>query len=108
MENERFFNVGLGVFVFEPERFEHVRIFNFFLGRNRVLRFCRGAFAEHLRFVSQKGGALVEERVDLAIELPHAPAATQCFGLVKLPRLLACYRKQPDVSGPGERKLRSS
>jgi len=29
MQNERFFNFGLGILIFEAEKFEHVRIFDF-------------------------------------------------------------------------------
>ena len=106
MQDERFFNVGLGVFVLESEELEHVWVFDLFFGRERVFRLCRSTFGEHLRFIPGKSGALVEERIDLAIELPHAPAAAQRFGLVKLSRLFAFHREQPDVGRPWEKKPR--
>src|SRR5439155_18500349 len=43
MQNERLFDVGLGVFIFESEKLEDVRIFDFFLGRDRVFVFRGGA-----------------------------------------------------------------
>ena len=106
MQNERFFNLGLGIFVFESEELEHVRVFDFFFRRNRVFRLCRSALAEHFCFVSRQRGPLVEERIDLAIELPNAPAAAQRFGLVKFSRRFAGYGKKPDVSRPRQREMR--
>ena len=86
MPDERFFDVGLGVFVLEAEKFEDVWIFDFFLRRDRIFGFCLRALGEHFRFVSRRRRALVEERIDLAIELAHAPAAAERFGLVELSR----------------------
>jgi hypothetical protein len=77
--------------ILESEKFEHVGIFDFFLRRDRVFAFCCSAFGEHLCFVARKRGAFVKQRIDLAIELSHAPAAAQRFGFVKLSRLLSSY-----------------
>ena len=62
MQNERFFNLGLGIFVFESEELEHVRVFDFFFRRNRVFRLCRSALAEHFCFVSRQRGPLYRSR----------------------------------------------
>ena len=91
MQNQRFFDVGLGIFFLEPEELENVRVFDFFLGRERVFGFCGSAFAEHFRFVPRKRGALVKQRIDLTVELTHAPAAAQCLGFVKFSCLLVFY-----------------
>ena len=93
MQNERFFNFGLRVFILESEKFEHVRIFDFFFRRDRIFVSSDRGFGKHLCFAARKRGAVVKQRVDLAIELSHAPAAAQRFRLIKLPRLFVFYRQ---------------
>ena len=88
VECERFFDFGFRVFVFESKKFEDVWVFDFFFRCDGVFAFCSGAFLKDLRLVSRQRGALVKQRINLAVQLPHAPAAAQCFGLVKGARLL--------------------
>jgi hypothetical protein len=59
-----------------------------------------GIFPQHGGFVFGKGGALVEERVDLPVELAHAPPATQGFGVVEVECLGAAGLEQQNVMGP--------
>ena len=103
--DEGVFEFGLGVFVLEAEEFEDERVFDFLLGRDAVGRARARAFAEHGGFVARKGGAFVEERGHLAIQLAHGPAAAQGLGFVEGARFgRTGAAKQVNVMCPRERE----
>ena len=57
------------------------------------------SFAMHQRPLRERG-ALVKQRADLAIQLPHTPVAAQGFRLIKIARLRLLHREQADVVRP--------
>ncbi len=52
MQDERFFDFALRVFVFESEKLQNVRVFDLLLSRDRIFRLGVAAFAQHFGFVS--------------------------------------------------------
>ena len=102
--NQGLLKLGLGIFILQPQEFEYERILDFFLRSDPVLGLGPATLLEHGGLVAREGSAFIEERRDLAVQLPNRPPATQGFGLIEQARLGIVHGKQADVVRPGERE----
>ena len=98
--------IALAVLGLEVEELQQVRIADFFFRRHRVLGPRRLAFLQHRGLPLRQRGALVELRADLAVQLPHRPAAAKGLGLVEGAGSRVLDGQQPHVMRPGQGKGR--
>jgi len=102
MADERLFQFVFGVFVFKPKKFEHIGVSDFLLGKDTVFGQRLFSLAQHGGLIAGGRSPFVKLGVDLPIKLPYRPAAAQGFGFVKTPGIIIFYRKQADISRPGQ------
>jgi hypothetical protein len=83
MMHEGIFQLGLRVFVLQVKEFEHERIFDFLVDRERVFKAGSGSLTKHFRFVFRESRAFVELAIHLAPKLANGPPAAYRFRLVE-------------------------
>src|SRR5262249_23300453 len=81
--DERLLDLGLRIFVLQTEELEYERILDLLLWSNHVLGTRMLPLREHCDLVPGKGGALIEHRFDLTIELAKCPTASKGLSLVE-------------------------
>jgi hypothetical protein len=103
--DQRVFEVALRVLVLETEELEDEGVLDLFFWRHAVLGLGHGPLPEHRGLVPGEGSALVELALDLVLELPNGPPATDRFFFVEFPRHgQASAPNQQDVVGPRQNK----
>lgn len=83
LRNERSFEIGLGVLVFQREELEQVGLLDLLPGRQRIARELCASATKHRCFVLREERALVELATNLPAKLPDSPAAPQRLPLIE-------------------------
>ena len=105
MMHEGIFQLGLRVFVLQAKEFEHERIFDFLVDRERVFKAGSGSLTKHFRFVFRESRAFVELAIHLPPKLANGPPAAYRFRLVEGECLgRAGMADQLNVMRPWQRK----
>jgi hypothetical protein len=100
--DEGSFEIGLAVLVLQVQEFENVRLLDFLLRRDDIVRRRHLTLAEHRRLVSRQSCALIKLAANLAVELANGPATAKRFRLVEVASFGVSYREQPYVVRPGQ------
>lgn len=100
--DKRLFQVAFRILILEVEKLQDERILDRFFRRHRIGRRRFRTLPQHGALVLRQQGPFVEERIDLAIELPDAPAPAQGLRFVELARLEFLDLEQANLVGPGK------
>ena len=103
--NQSILKIRLGVLIFQSRELQNQWILDFLFRRQPFSILGNRSLLQHGTLIARRQSTFIEQRADLTIELPNAPATSQCLGFIETTCCGLFDFQESKVVRPCQRKL---